>query len=187
MANVLFVTEDYLKQYSPINGNVDMELMTPYLLSIEDMQIQPIIGTGLFEELKTQVVANTVTALNVTLLDLIRKCMVWYFMAEAPLALTFRYMDKGVMKKSSENSEPISTEDINYLMDINKNKAEWYAERIRLYLCENSTSYPLFSNAGNGADTIHPNRTNYSSGMNLDRIDIPKGMDIDYGDYNQYI
>lgn len=187
MANVLFVTEDYLKQYSPINGNVDMELMTPYLLSIEDMQIQPIIGTGLFEQLKTQIVANTVTALNATLLDMIRKCIVWYFMAEAPLALTFRYMNKGVMKKSSENSEPISTEDINYLMDINKNKAEWYAERIRLYLCENSTDYPLFLNPGSGSDIIHPNRTNYTSGMNLDRIDIPKGMETDYGDLTQFI
>lgn len=186
MAKVLFITEAYLKQYSPINDNVEMSLLTPYLLAIQDMNIQPIIGTGLYNELKTQISADTVTALNETLLEKIRDCMVWYFMAEAPIQLTYRFMNKGVMKKTSDNSSPADLQEISMLMDLNKNKAEWFAERIRLYLCENSTDYPLFLNSGNGVDDIKANRNNYTSGMNLEKTTYPRGMDIDYGKLNQY-
>jgi hypothetical protein len=171
----LFVTEEYLKKNSLINDNVDMDVVVPVLIKIEDMFIQPIIGTGLFNELKTQIEASTapdynsaVTSLNRTLLELIRKCMVWYFMSEAPLAFTFRFMNKGVMKKSSDNSTPAELSEINNLMDKYKNDAEWYAERITNHLKENSADYPLYSNPGSGCDTIRPNTTNYTCGMNLE-------------------
>lgn len=178
----IFVTEEYLKQYSIVNDNVDMGVVTPTLIKIQDMYIHPILGTALFEELKTQVGAETVTALNATLLDMVRKCMLRYFESEAAIIFSYRYMNKGVMKKSSDNSQPADLSEVNMLMDKFKNEAEWYAERITKYLMENSNDYPLFDNAGDGIDTISPNITNYTSGIylgektfNIGNITIDKG------------
>lgn len=173
MANVLFITEQYLKDFSIINDNTDMKILTPTIDMVQDMYIHPIVGTGIFNELKTQIVAGTVTALNATLLqDYIQKAMLWYILAEAPPIFVYRFANKGVMKKSSENSQPADLDDINFLIDRFTNKAEWYAERITKYLLENESSYPLYSNPGSGVDTIIPKKTNYSTGMYLG--DTPK-------------
>lgn len=180
----LFLTEEYLKQYSIVNDNVDMGVVTPTLIKIQDMYIHPIIGTALFEELKTQIQAETVTGLNETLLDMIRKCMLRYFESEAAIIFTYRYMNKGIQKKNSENSQPADLSEINMLMEKFKNEAEWYAERITKYLIENETSYPLYSNAGSGVDTINPNNTNYTCEFYLEEKPIFKNIPIDYGKKN---
>jgi hypothetical protein len=37
-------------------------------------------------------------------------------------------------------------------------KANYYAERLRDYLCENNTLFPEYNNPGSGLDTIQPNK-----------------------------
>lgn len=181
----IFVTEDYLKKYSIVNDNVDMGVVTPTLLKIQDMYIHPILGTALYEELKTQVDADTVTALNATLLDMVRKCVLRYLESEAAIIFSYRFMNKGIMKKNSENSQPAELNEINMLMDKFKNEAEWYAERITKYLIENSADYPLYENAGTGVDTINPNNTNYTCDIYLgEKTNKIKNIPIDYGKRN---
>ena len=185
MANVLFVSEDYLKSFTIINDNVEMKLITPLIDKIQDQRILPIIGTGLFNELRTQIQASTLTALNTTLLDdYINKAVLWWVMYEAPIIFTYRFMNKGVMVKSSDNSSPAQMADLQILRDNFKNDAEWYTQRIILYLIENSTSYPLYFNPGNTIDTITPQGYSYSAGMNLEDEDCGKSrlnIGIDWG------
>jgi hypothetical protein len=184
MANVLFITEDYLKQFTIINDNVEMKLITPIIDKIQDQRILPMIGTGLYNELRSQIVANTVTALNTTLLDdYINKAILWWVMFESPLIFTYRFMNKGVMKKSSDNSSPADLDELQTLRLNFKNDAEWYTQRMILYLIENSSSYPLYDNPGNGIDTITPQGYSYSAGMNLEPESYAelKNLRIDFG------
>ena len=69
MSNVLFISETYLKDSSYIDENVDIKLIRNSILETQDMRILPILGTALYEQLKTQIQANTKTTLNNTLLD----------------------------------------------------------------------------------------------------------------------
>lgn len=184
MANVLFISEDYLKSFTIINDNTEMKLITPLIDKIQDQRILPSIGTGLFNEIKSQIVANTLTALNLTLLDdYIAKACLWWVMYEAPLVFVYRFMNKGVMKKSSDNSSPADMSELNVLRDNFKNDAEWYTQRIIDYLCQSNNSYPLYNNPGNAVDTIHPQGYSYSAGMNLEPEcwERRRRMDIDWG------
>ena len=67
--NVYFISETQLKEGSIIDENVDMKALKPMILIAQDQRIQPIIGSGLYAQLKTQIQAGTLTALNTTLLD----------------------------------------------------------------------------------------------------------------------
>lgn len=185
MANVLFLSEDYLKSFSIINDNTDMKVITPLIEKIQDQRIQTAIGSGLYNQLKTQITAGTVTSLNETLLDdYIIKAMIWWVMYEAPMVFVFRFMNKGVMVKNSDNSTPANLAEIDRLRDGFKNDAEWYTNRIVKYLQENANSYPLYDNPGDGVDTITPQGYSYSGGMNLEPEPGRKKMKIDYGRLN---
>jgi hypothetical protein len=169
MSIVKFISETKLKELVAINGNTDNALIQPIILECQRIYIEPIIGTGLYNELETQIEANTLTVLNTTLLDsYIIPCLVAWIKYESPVELNYKFTNKNVSTKNSENSTPIGLEEARFLMDRFKNKAEYHSERITKYLCENSVSYPLYDNPGNGTDTVYPNGSNYTTGMVLD-------------------
>lgn len=179
-ANILFISEQTLKDRSVIQDNVDPKLIKPTIKHAQDMYIEPILGTGLYRELQDQIANDDVSVLNKTLLDnYITDCLVWYIASEMTISLGYKFTNKNVLKKNSENSETSSISELFDLMELYKNKAEWYAQRITNYLCENNTDYPLYDNPGNGVDVIHPNSTSYSNGMYLG-----ESRQVDYKNYS---
>lgn len=184
---VLFITQTALEEASLINENVDMKLLKPTIITVQDMQIHTTIGTGLYEELKTQITANTVTALNKTLLDnYIQPAIVWWCMYEAPVNLSYKFMNKSVVKRSSENSDTPAYDELISVANKYKDKAEWYTKRLFNYLCEHSSDYPLFDNAGEGIDIIEPTSNVYNTGMMLD-FDNSKPTSLKYNSPNGQI
>lgn len=178
-ANILFISEQVLKDRSLLQDNVDPKLIKPTIKQAQDMYIEPVLGTGLYRELQEQIADNDVSVLNKTLLDnYITDCLCWFVASEMVMSLGYKLTNKNVLKKTSENSETASISDLFDLMNYYKNKGEWYAQRITNYLCENNTDYPLYDNPGTGVDIIHPNNTSYSTGMYLG--DTPK----DYKNYS---
>jgi hypothetical protein len=178
-ANILFISETTLKDRSLLQDNVDPKLIRPTIKQTQDMYIEPILGTGLYQELQEQIEDNSLTVLNKKLLDLyVTDCICWYVASEMVMSLGFKMTNKNVLRKQSENSNEGSLSELFDLMNYYKNKAEWYAQRITNYLCENIVDYPLYNNPGNGVDIIHPNGSSYSTGMYLG------GIERDYKDYS---
>jgi hypothetical protein len=178
-ANILFISETTLKDRSLLQDNVDPKLIRPTIKQAQDMYIEPILGTGLYQELQTQIEDATVSVLNAKLLNLyITDCICWYVASEMVMSLGFKMTNKNVLRKNSENSNDASLSELFDLMEYYKNKAQWYAQRVTNYLCENIVDYPLYNNPGSGSDVIQPNGTSYSTGMYLG--DVAK----DYKDYS---
>ena len=151
-----------------MQDNVDPKLIKPTIKQAQDMFIEPILGTGLYLELQTQIANDDVSVLNATLLDnYITDCLCWYVASEMVMSLGFKLTNKNVLKKTSENSDVPSVSELFDVLEYYKNKGEWYAQRITNYLIENDVDYPLYDNPGNGADVIHPNSTSYSNGFYL--------------------
>jgi len=177
---VNFIDVDTVKATSYLDENVDDGLIKTVIRQAQDLRIHPTIGTGIYNELVTQISAGTTTALNVTLLDTyIRPALTYWVLFEGLDIFMYRFMNKGVLKRTSENSEIPSTDEIVRLGGKFRDIAEWYTNRVIKYLVENSTSYPLYDNPGNGADIIHPNRNAYSTGWWTGRgvgEDVPQWM-----------
>lgn len=166
--DVLWMSETYFKENSILNDNTDWKVVQPIMIMTQDQYIQPILGTDLFDEIADQIYTNTVTAANTTLLNLyIRKCIIYYVLSELAPALKYRYHNKGIMVRSSENSQPASLEEIQFEISRWKQKAEWAAERVTNFLVENNTTYPLYYNGNTTIDSIKPNKTNFRSSLYL--------------------
>ena len=176
----LFISEETLLDNSIINENVSYTQIRPTVIKVQEMRIQPIVGSPLYGELVTQVVSGSTSALNQTLLeDYIQPAMIQWLYYELPMVLAFKYMNKGMVRRTSEESSQMSMEEITRLTDKVKNDAEWYSERITRYLMENRNSYPLWNSPPSALDTIYPTGTNYNTGMALDARTLRRGAGLD--------
>ena len=182
MSKALFISENTLIENSVISENVSYTQIRPTIVKVQEMHIQPAVGSALYAELVTQVIAGTLSANNTTLMQTyIQPAIIQWMYFELPMVLSFKYMNKGMDRRTSTESNPMSVDEVFKLMDKVKNDAEWYTERITRYLKENHASYPLFDNPPTAIDAIYPNGSSYETGMALGRrgrfrdpIDFPE-------------
>jgi hypothetical protein len=181
MSVALFINEQYIKDNSPINGNVDDKYIRSTIILCQKVYILPILGTALYNEISTQINSGNVNQDNTTLLnDYLVDVLLYYVLCEGIALFTYKIENKSVVKKNSENSSPIDSEEVAMLRDMYKDKAEYFAERTTKYLRANATltKFANYLDAGSDIDTIHPNNGNYTTGWVFDdKVNI-KGIDI---------
>ena len=155
MANVLFISEAYLKENTNIDENVDVKEIIPSIVDAQEMHLLPCLGSALYEDLKTKIAAVTTNSDEDTLISsYIAPMLVKFVQMELSTDLLYKYRDKGVMKKSSENSSSVSYTDMRYLMDRWDNKAQFYKKRLIDYLCGNTALFPTYLQSPNAWDII---------------------------------
>lgn len=171
MSNVaLFIKPEVIKQDVYVDENVDVKYIINATAIAQELYILPILGTGLYDEISSQITAGTLSAINTTLLtSYIQPALKYWVFFEAVEMLNMKVSNKAIMKKNSDNSQPIDLNDVLHLKDKFRNIAEWKTERIIRYLLQAQTSYPLYLNPGNGVDTIYPKHNSYSVGWNLNK------------------
>tara|TARA_R100000655_G_scaffold1600_5_gene6076 strand:- start:760 stop:1344 length:585 start_codon:yes stop_codon:yes gene_type:complete len=167
---VLFISEDTIKKSTTINGNVDAELLLPYIKVAQDIHIHQLLGTDLYDKLASLIQAGTMQdAANddyETLIDVyVQPCLIHYSLYECLPFLSYKIMNKDLVRKISEQSTNASLEDLKYLRGIVLNTAEYYAERLVEWLRNNHSKYPEYT-SNTGAD-LSPNKEAFFSGMNL--------------------
>lgn len=161
-----------------VETNYDHEQLREIIWDTQEEYIPKIVGTALYDEIKTQVRTAALTALNQTLLyEYIMPAMKWKVLSEGAVLFTYKIRNKGIVTQTSDNASPASMADIQYYITLFEQKYQFYAQRITNYLLENDTSYPLFSDAGDGVDTVHPNFNQTTIGWYM-----PNGNY--YGKYN---
>ena len=175
--NTLMISVDYLRDNTSINGNTDNEILEPYIITAHTMHIESILGTALFNDIVTNIQADTITGNNKTLLDdYIQPCLLQWSLYEALPFLNYKLNNKAVSTKSSDNSDPVDLNELQYLRRTVRDVAEYLSQRLTDYLKASPTLFPLYLNPGNTCDTIRPNSSSYFNGIFLhDSYDCDEG------------
>lgn len=152
-----------LKSY--VESGYDEKLLRELIWDMQELYILPIIGTGLYDQLRTQSRAGNLSALNQTLLfEKIRPVLKWIVLTNGQHIFTYKIRKQGVVKQNSENSTSADIADIDRMFKQFTAWAQTYAERLKNYLIENESDYPLYYDPGDGIDVIHPSGTQYHVG-----------------------
>jgi hypothetical protein len=165
------IDEQYLKDNSPIDDNVDSKTIATAMRTAQDIYIRDLIGSGIYDEILTQINAGTLAAdtENTTLVNYyIAPCLVHYIITEATIPMTFKFMNKSISTRSSDNTQPVDIDMMTKIINEYKDKAEYYANRLTDYLRANSTDYPLYLNPGSDQTTIHPRSGQFFGGIFFD-------------------
>lgn len=168
MANVLFISVDYLKNNSVIDENVDNKYLTYAIKMAQDERLQELIGTDLLEELADQVAADNLTAANTSLLNnFVVPYLLAVTVAESVVPMYYKFRNKSILTMGTEEGQTADKQGIGLVYKDYANKAQFKGERLRRFLLDNHNTYPLFLNGNLEGWKIRPSRTAYQTGLFL--------------------
>lgn len=167
--NVLFVTEKFIKENTPIQSNVEYTNLRPVIRYVQDSKLQLSLGTKLYRELQRQVGDNDIkTDYQLLLDDYIVHILAHGFMSEAPVDMLIKYMNLTVGTSSGDNIQPVSLNQVKYLQEQHKGRSEFYLQRMVDYLCFNTDKYPEYLEGIE--DDIRPRRKAYTGNIYTSRF-----------------
>lgn len=166
----LFIHPNEIKANAFVDENVDDKYIRNAIVLAMQNEMFQFLGSGLYNDIKDDIEADSISSANQTLLsDYIQPALEWWTMYYLVKPLVYKLTNKSIVKKSSENSNPITKEEATDLRNDFKNYAEERTQRLISYLCENESTYPLYYNPGTGSDVVYPRKFAYETGWNLQR------------------
>lgn len=167
MGRVLLTSTFRLKKNTPIQENVDDDLLNPYIFKAQETHIQQILGTNLYNKIMNDVISNSVAGFYLTLLnDYITPCLIEYAFYEVMPFISLKITNKTIGRGNAEYLAEGDLNDLKYLRGTVRDLAEFYGERIIGYLRQYSGQFPEYL-TNSGLDKIVPNSSNYFSGVYL--------------------
>jgi len=130
-----------------MNNNVDSKLISNAIREAQDIDLQRLLGTLLYNKILSDVQSNTLTGAYKTLVD----DWIQNFLLYATYYNTLEYIymrprNNGLLTPTGgENSESVDRAMYNVKRQSVQNKREFYAEKLTDYLIENQNSYPEIS------------------------------------------
>ena len=163
MARALFILPETLKKNSIVNGSTDPDLFVNYMYLAQDIHLHDFLGTDLYRRLQAGMLADDLTANEIILLDdYIQDTLIHFAMYIYLPFSPYNIANGGAIRLSPENTETISPSEMEKLALKHKGFAEYYAQRLVSYLCDNKDLYPEYS-TNTGAD-IKPSKSVHNAG-----------------------
>jgi hypothetical protein len=186
--DVSLLSVDQLKLYSEIEHNVEDNVLTPNITRAQEIEIQQILGTPLYQDILNKVSGDTLNPIETTLVrDYIFPCLIEYSVFYAMPSIWAKLENSSVINKTPENSITLDLPGLKYRREDIKNSAEFLATRIINFLCDQSNSFPLYTSNSND---LYPAKNIYDSGIVFNDITIiPNYIPVDFGNrwwYSRY-
>jgi len=158
MAEALLITRKDVVKFTAMNGNVDTDKFIQYIKIAQDVHIQNYVGTELLKAIQTKITSSTLTGDYLSLVtDYIKPMLIHWAMVEYLPFAAYTIANKGVYKHSSENAENVSKEEVDFLMEKERDIAQYYTDRFISYMSFNASSkFPEYYTNNN--EDIYPDK-----------------------------
>jgi hypothetical protein len=152
------ISPQMLKEKTALHDNVDSKLIIPVLKRVQDMYVQPLLGSTLYKKILADIKTNSLSGKYKELLDeYLLDVICQYALAEIAPDLNAQFYNKGVTNKQAEGSTAVTGTDLKTVIAKYTKNGEWYAERCKRYLQQYANQYyPEYYQLTPGIDTIVP-------------------------------
>lgn len=155
MATALFIKRQDLVKNSILDGNVDTDKFIQYIKIAQEIHIRNYLGTDLYDKISADIVAGTLSGDYLELVNsFVQPMLIHYAMVDYLPFAAYQIKNGGVFKHRSENGDTATKEEIDYLVQRERDIAEYYTRRFIDYMSFNQASFPEYYTNSN--DDIHP-------------------------------
>jgi hypothetical protein len=171
--NVLFVSEQRVKDFTPLNANVDSSELRWGISQSQTIFIQESLGTRLFEKMGELVQTNDIEdpqyiRYKELLNNYIQPTLIWYSAVEYIPFSSVSFKSEGAVKHLSDQSVAPAKSEVDYLKYHAQSNADYYATRLQNYLISYSNQIPQYLESIGNQTQIFPDMSNtYFGGINL--------------------
>lgn len=166
METVLLVSEQRMKQWTNLDNNIRIDVLTPSILQAQDLYIQNTLGTPFYKRLKEGVINNDLTTDEADFLkDYVGPTLIQYALYILMPSLKYKMVEKGILNGTSEETSPTTLDELQYLRNATLDTAEFYNTRMLEFLRQNPGMFALYTNP-TPMDGMRPDKTTpYFSGL----------------------
>lgn len=166
MATALFIKRQDLVRNSILDGNVDTDKFIQFIKIAQEIHIRNYLGTDLYNKISADIVAGTLSGDYLELInDFVQPMLIHYAMVDYLPFAAYQVKNGGVFKHSSENAETATKDEIDFLVQKERDIAEYYTRRFIDYMSFNQETFPEYYTNSN--DDIHPDTNGVFTGWQL--------------------
>ena len=167
MAEVLLISRTDLVKYTATNGNVDTDKFIQFIKVAQDIHIQNYLGTLLLNRIKTDIADNDLQEPYLSLTNsYIKPMLVHWAMVEFLPFSAYTIANKGVYKHTSENATNVEKNEVDFLIEKQRDLAQHYTQRFIDYICANSNDFPEYNESTNNGE-VNAGTNNFFGGWVL--------------------
>lgn len=157
MAELLFITPQEMTSSTILSGNTDTDKFLFCILNVQLTTIEPLLGTELYDKIKTDKEADTLAGLYLELYtDFIKPITKNEALAQYIEIASYMVDNGGVFKHTGENLEIVDRAEVQYLAEKYKALAQMYVQRFNKWICKNTiTEYKTCQDEVNAMKNIN--------------------------------
>lgn len=139
MAELLFITPQEMTSSTILSGNTDTDKYLFCILQAQITTIEPLLGTELYEKIKTDKENDTLTGLYSELYtDFVKPITKNEALAQYIEIASYMVDNGGIYKRAGTNVEVVDKEEVQFLAGKYKSLAQMYVGRFNKWICKNS-------------------------------------------------
>lgn len=166
MATALLITREDIVKFTALNGNVDTDKFIQFVKIAQDIHIQNYLGTQLLTKIQQDIIDDTLTGNYASLVSgYIKPMLIHWAMVEYLPFAAYTIANKGVYKHSSENSENVEKNEVDFLIEKERQIAQHYTERFIDYITFRNDLFPEYNTNSNG--DMYPDTKNNYTGWHI--------------------
>ena len=144
MTSTFILSEAKFREFTDVNNNLDTALIKNAIREAQDIHLQRIIGTKLYDKILSDIGSSSLTGVYQTLVDdYIQDFLLYAAYYETLEAIYIRPRNNGLLTPTGgENSIEVDRSMYNVKRQSVENKMEFYAEKLSRYLSEEEANYP---------------------------------------------
>lgn len=156
MAEILFITPNELTDGTIISGNTDFDNYIYCILDTQVRVLEPLLGSLLYDKIKTDLDANALAGLYLTLYnDYVKPITKFESCASYIEISSYMVTNGGVFKHAPESKEVVSKDEVYSLAQKYHGTADMYILRLNTWLCKNGSQIPEYTT---NQDEVKPNK-----------------------------
>ena len=158
MATALWIKREDLVRQTALGGNVDQDKFLQFIKIAQEIHIQNYTGTRLYDKISNDIIANTLANPYLALVnDYLQPMLIHFAMVEYLPFAAYTIANGGVYKHTSENSTSVDKNEVDFLVEKERNIAQYYTDRFITYMSYNQQTFPEY-NLNSNAD-VYPDTT----------------------------
>ena len=146
MATALFINRTDLVKNSILDGNVDTDKFIQFIKVAQQIDIQNLLGTDLYNKISADIVAGTLAGNYLSLVNTyVQPTLIWFAQMNYIPFAAYQIKNGGVFKHSSETAQNVDKNEVDYLVSKAREYANYYSTRLVDYLSFNDNLFPEYN------------------------------------------
>lgn len=143
---VLLTSEDYIKTHSNLNDNTWGDYLLPAIRTAQDIGLQQILGSCLYNALTDMVDDGSITDIENTayktlLDDYIQDYLMFQVITDLVPIIGVKLANLGTLVSNDEHIQNLSEAERNNIKQYYQYRADFYCKRLQRFLLENKEAY----------------------------------------------